>query len=75
MKEKYTYIRDIGGHGFWGRGGVYTGGRRHRGVEIFFQGGILLVDPPHPSPVPMYDYNYSNLSHVHIYHFFYESKE
>ena len=46
----------IGGHGFWGRGGVYTGGvskkfrrrlrrRRHRGVEIFFQGVILLVDP------------------------------
>ena len=34
-----SYV-DIGGHGFWGRGGVYTGG-----VEIFFQGVILLVDP------------------------------
>ena len=34
-----TYII-IGGHGFWGRGGVYTGG-----VEIFFLGVILLVDP------------------------------
>ena len=30
----------IGVHGFWGRGGFV-----HQVVEIFFQGGILLVDP------------------------------
>ena len=48
----------IGGHGFWDKGGVYTGvcpkkfcGRLwrpefffHRGVKIFFLWGVLLVD-------------------------------
>ena len=56
MTVLIIFLCIIGGHGFWGRGGVYTGGvskkfrrrlrwRRHRGVEIFFQGVILLVDP------------------------------
>ena len=48
----------IGGHGFWDKGGVYTGvclkkkfaaayGGQiffHRGVKIFFLRGVLLVD-------------------------------
>ena len=45
------YFQNIGGHGFWGRGGVYTGGVSEKisaptpGGGIFFQGSILLVDP------------------------------
>ena len=32
-------IELIGGHGFWDKGGVYTGG-----VKFFFLRGVLLVD-------------------------------
>ena len=55
---KKNFLHDIGGHGFWDKGGVYTGGVSknnfaaasatkiffHRGVKIFFQRGVLLVD-------------------------------